>query len=190
MKKIDGNLEIENIWNDIKEWYRKKCPDRLEDLNEGASAQQLADLENAIGLRLPDDYKASLKIHNGDCYMTDYSYMSIDGVLRKWSMMKRLRDKGTFKESEIIDGGRQIIQNTWWHPGWIPFAEDGGGNMICIDMDPEVNGVQGQILYMETQAEGPIISNYKSFLEWIESYKNDLYDGKYEVDEYGYLNLQ
>jgi cell wall assembly regulator SMI1 len=181
------NELIIGIWQDIKEWYKIHAPQRLEDLMDGISKTEIIELEQKIGFSLPEDYKASLKIHNGDCHISDYNYLSGDSVIYQWLMMKELLEEGKFSDFKINYPEKNIIQNTWWDLKWIPFAEDSGGNMICIDMNPGINGIEGQIIYMEIN-EGPIPSKYKSFLDWLESYKNDLYDNLYEVDEEGYIS--
>lgn len=182
----DVEIAIQNIWHEIEAWYMKNAPRLLEDLKGGVSDQQINDFEAVIEMSLPDDYKASLKLHNGDVYFHDYEYLNLECVLNKWLIMTRLNEDDTFKDRKPIDTAGGIIQNTWWHRGWIPFAEDGGGNLICIDKAPGVNGVPGQMLYMELQS-GPCVSKHKSFLEWIGHYKDDLYRGVYELDEDGCL---
>ena len=181
-----NNLII-NIWQDIRKWYIVNSPPRLEDLMDGISEEEIVELENKIGLSLPEAYKVSLRIHNGDCYISDYNYLNGESVFNQWLMMKELLEERKFEEFNINYPEKNIIQNKWWDLQWIPFAEDSGGNMICIDMNPGANGIKGQIIYMEIH-EGPIPSQYKSFLSWLESYKNDLYNDLYEVDEEGYIS--
>jgi cell wall assembly regulator SMI1 len=181
----DIEKAIQNIWKDIENWYRTNVPHFLEDLRDGVSDEHINEFEALFGVSLPEDYKASLKIHNGYVSLHDYTYLSLDVVFHKWSSMTKLSESGSFEENEVSDAGG-LIQNTWWHRGWIPFAEDGGGNMICIDMMPTEAGVKGQILYMELRS-GPFVSKYKSFLEWLDGYKDDLYQDVYEVDEDGFI---
>lgn len=187
MNNININNLITSIWQDIKNWYKLNAPQRLEDLMEGISEDELINLEQKIGISLPEEYKASLKNHNGECYISDYNYLNGELAFDKWLMMKELYEEGEFEGLQINYPEKNIIQNKWWDLKWIPFAEDSGGNMICIDMNPALKGVKGQIIYWEAN-EGPIPSKYKSFLDWLESYKNDLYNGLYEVDEEGYIS--
>ena len=182
--------DIQALWNDIENWYENNAPKRLQDLMDGASQEEIRCFETTIGFSLPNDYLASLSIHNGYVDINSYSYISIDESLRKWLMMKGLSEEGAFKDFEPHHPHRNKIQNTWWCLGWIPFAEDGSGNMICIDITPDINGVVGQIIYMEIQGEGPIASQFRSFFEWLESYRNDLYEGRYEVGEEDFLHLR
>ena len=182
----DIEKAIQNIWKDIERWYRANAPHLLEDLRDGVSEEEIGEFEAILGASLPEDYKASLKIHNGYVTLHDYTYLSLDVVIHKWSGLTKLSESGIFEGKEVFDAGGGLIQNTWWHRSWIPFAEDGGGNLICIDMVPTEAGVKGQILYMELRS-GPYAKKYKSFLEWMDRYSDDLYQDIYEVDEEGFI---
>jgi cell wall assembly regulator SMI1 len=38
------------------------------------------------------------------------------------------------------------VRAKWFHDKWLPIAEDGGGNFVCIDLDPAPGGTAGQIV--------------------------------------------
>jgi cell wall assembly regulator SMI1 len=180
------NLAIQDIWREIEAWYKKNVPGILENLKHPASDEQIKEFEARLGISLPPDYRASLKTHNGDHNFHDYHYLYIDGALKKWQMLTKLGEDGTFEGWRVEEAHRGIIQNTWWHRAWIPFAEDGCGNLLCIDMAPGANGVEGQVIRMELRT-GPESSGHKSFFSWLQRYKDDLYAGRYEVDEFGFI---
>jgi cell wall assembly regulator SMI1 len=180
-------LEIEesvrNAWKDIEKWYGENTPNLLQSLQPGASEQQLNDFETRVGFSLSKDYWASLKIHNGNVYVHDYCYLSLEGVLVNWEIMTNLVKRGDFDDRSSL--GQGVIQNVWWHSKLIPFAEDSAGNQLCIDMSPGPDGVLGQIVYYETE-EGLLVSPYTSFLEWLTNYRDELYQGMYKVED-GFL---
>jgi len=182
----EAPAKVRALWHEIQEWYAKNTPRLEKSLHAGATAAQLAAFEKQTGLTLPADYKASLETHNGEVSVHDYTYLSLDGVANNWSNMTKLLDAGTFADAEVYEQGEGVIQNTWWHRGWIPFAEDGGGNMLCIDTAPAARGTAGQILRMEL-GSGPGVMEYQSFLAWLEHYHDDLVAGKYQVDDEGLL---
>ena len=76
--------DIQALWNDIENWYENNAPKRLQDLMDGASQEEIRCFETTIGFSLPNDYLASLSIHNGYVDINSYSYISIDESLRKW----------------------------------------------------------------------------------------------------------
>lgn len=177
---------LKQVWDEIEEWYREHGAAALESLRDGASERQISDFEAAIGVKLPADYRASLDVHDGDATLHDYDYLSIERAENKWSMMAGLDEDGTFKDRKPKSTSNDLIQNVWWHRGWIPFASDSAGNLLCLDMVPGLRGTKGQVIRMET-ISGPEASGIDSFLLWLQRYRNDLDKGRYEVDEYGFL---
>lgn len=182
----DVPAKVRAAWQGIEQWYAANTPRLEQDLQEGATAAQVTAFEQHTYLTLPADYKASLEIHDGEVSVYGYTYLSLDSVLNSWSNMTKLAEADTFAHAEVYEQGEGIIQNTWWHRGWIPFAEDSGGNMLCIDTTPAAKGVVGQVLRMEI-GSGPGITEYASFLAWLEGYRDDLDAGKYQVDDEGFL---
>jgi len=181
MSSPEIEIAIAKAWEKIEVWYKKNAPSLLRFLNESASDEQLHELETRIEIPLPDDYKSSLKIHNGGIDIRSYNYLSTNEVLNTWLVRTEQSGQGTFEGREVFEQGGGVIQNTWWDHRWIPFAKDSGGNLVCIDMAPAVDGIEGQILYMEI-ASGPVASEYASFVEWLESYRDDLARGVYGFD--------
>lgn len=176
-------IEIDSLWNDIENWYKQHAPDELEKFAGPASEEDIVKLEEILGLMLPHDYKTSLRRHNGGGYLHNYEYFSTDEVAQKWTELSELKAAGKFDDA-VMDLSRETFQQTWWHVAWIPIA-DAFGSLICLDMDPTEKGIVGQVLQHETHAEGPILTRYHSFGEWLNDYKNELYDGQYGLDEYG-----
>lgn len=41
-----------------------------------------------------------------------------------------------------------IKGDEWWRLGWIPFCGDGGGDHLCVDLDPADGGTVGQVISM------------------------------------------
>ena len=177
---------VESVWNDIESYLQANAPEAHQALPAGASQEEIDSLEAGTGARLPEEYKASLKRHNGKARVQHYRLLSAADALSSWSSMRKLSDQGTFAANEVVYGEGGEFQNTWWHPGWIPVAEDSGGNLILVDTAPAERGTQGQIIQWDT-VEGPSLARQKTFLSWLESYRDDLQAGKYKVDESGIL---
>ena len=179
---------IIDIWTRLESWYERESSRMYARMMEGASEEDIRNLEETISLSLPDDFVNSLKQHNGNHEFYDaYEYLSTEKIHELWSMMNQLKNEGRFNDFEIDPQGINIIQNTWWDSRWIPFAADSGGNLICIDLNPEINGIHGQIIYHE-RSQGPLVSPCQSFLEWLWLYSQNLISGKYEVDNSGFIH--
>lgn len=181
---------IASIWSDIEDWLSANARPTLEALRPGADEQSLNRLEQAVGLALPPDYRAALAHHDGRAYLTDYEYLSVNQIFNIWSRKRQAFDQKLFTGRDIRQKGGGIIRNFWWHPGWIPFAEDSGGNLLCIDMAPGWRGKRGQILRWERE-EGPLPSPEKSFHEWLLKYRDDLLaERRFEVDDDGLMRIK
>jgi cell wall assembly regulator SMI1 len=179
---------LQNIWNDIEKWYEENSPTLLEELKSSSSAstQEIIFFERTISSSLPEDYKISIQIHNGGTYINGYQYNSLEQTLKIWTAMKKLKDDGVFSNADAFFADGEKIKKNWWCSGWIPFSKDYGGNLHCIDTTPENKGIFGQIIYWDA-IDGPILSQYDSFLKWLEHYRDDLYQGLYQIDEGGLL---
>jgi cell wall assembly regulator SMI1 len=172
---------VKTTWQQLENWYQDKAPDVYKNLNAGASTEEIKDLQDELGLKLPNDFVASLKVHNGAMELHNgYQYLTTTQIWKIWSMMRYLDQQGAFSTYKPKAAVKGIIRNTWWNPGWVPFAEDSQGNLICVDLDPGEEGKYGQIIYWE-RVEGPLTSDYVSFFDWLWQYQRALYRGAYTV---------
>ncbi len=173
-------------WHRLERWYNDKATPVYKQLKDGASEEEINELQNKLCMKLPDDLVASLRIHNGAVEFYDsYQYLTTDRVFRIWSMMNEINQQGAFSTYDPKESTRGIIQYTWWDQGWIPFAEDSEGNLICIDLNPDQNGKYCQVVYWE-KVEGPLTSNYVSFFDWLWKYQTALRRGAYVfLEEHG-----
>jgi cell wall assembly regulator SMI1 len=150
------------LWQRIESALKKESKkEMLAGLNAGAAAKECSQLERAVGKELPDDFKAAYGIHNGQRGGGDlvspltkdeegYFLMPIKSIASEWKSWKDLTDRGEFKGKESSpDTG---IQGAWWQPGWIPFASNGGGDSICLDLAPAAGGTVGQVITMSHEA--------------------------------------
>lgn len=184
-------MTVREIWKDIEHFLEKNSEYLYSSLEDGASEPDILEFEKQLGFRLPEDYRESVLIHNGDVSLTDYAYLKINSAARVWKSrtesFEKNKNKYPVDKLYIMDCDIDIIQNVPWSRNWIPVLEDGGGNCICIDMEPGQKGKMGQILFWERET-GPEASRFGSFAEWLSAYRDDLYNGKYKVDRDGFLN--
>jgi cell wall assembly regulator SMI1 len=179
---------IKKIWVHIETWYQKNTPGLYKELDNGVNKTTIKKLEDAIHITVPDDLAASLMLHNGKMYFHSYQYLTIGMIDETADMMNKLKKEGTFDnyKYKIHNGNKGMIEDTWWSEKWIPFAKDSEGNLICIDTSPGNDGVYGQIIYWEKE-EGPLISQFTSFLDWILNYMNLLYNSRLVISKDGFL---
>lgn len=173
---------ISAIWGDIEHWLGEHAPDRKAELQEGATDADISALKKLVGEKLPDDYAASLRHHNGSANLSSYTYMSTDGVAAQWEAGKELQADAR----PVHDPEAGVIKPMWWNVKWLPFAEDSGGNLLCLDLDPGPKGKRGQVLVWEISM-GPALAGFDSFGAWLADYCDGLKSGRFTADESGYI---
>ena len=182
--------EMKKLWDDIAGWLEKNAPPAFESMKDatGATDAQLDELAARLGAELPEDFRAYLKIFNkyyGPPFF-EYASLDIENIHRTRDGLNSLKAEGkfdTFEPHENVRGSN--VRYTWWHDGWVPFAEDGGGNLICVDLDPADSGAVGQVFYWEIHG-GPVARDRgagPSFLDFVRWYRDELVSDNYKYDE-------
>ena len=169
------------IWERFEIWIKANTNQLYSRLNDGASTEEIQKTESNLEVKLPKDLVDFYKIHNGQ--VTDTGglinmdeLVSLEEIVRQWTVWHELLKSGDF--DGIVSEPSKGVKNDWWNEKWIPITHDGGGNHICIDLDPAKGGTIGQIIHMwHDSAERELIAH--SFSEWIENYVNDLENGEY-----------
>lgn len=177
---------MQNSWDRFEAWLAANWPAGLACLNPPASDEDIASLERALDVKLPEDYVSCLKIHNGQRansgggLFDGSEFLSSDEVLAQWSVWKELLDDDDFDgaESEPAPG----IRNDWWHARWIPFTHNGGGDHLCIDLAPAATGHAGQVISMwHDSAERTLLA--PDFGAWFKTYVDAVCAGDYVYAE-------
>lgn len=176
---------MKETWTKIEDWLKKNAGQVYDSLNEGATDNDFEDLEDLIDKKLPDDFKAFYRIHNGQVaaspgLIDGEELLSTERIMEEWSVWKELYDKGVFDDSvSEADNG---VKEDWWHPLWIPITYDGSGNHYCLDLSPDEGGKKGQIIRIwHDSPERELIEN--SFKIWMEYFADDLEEGEYIYSE-------
>lgn len=181
---------MRNTWTRFEAWLSEHWPEGLASLNPPATDEQIASLQEAIGLTLPEAFVVCLKIHNGQDpssggLFNATEFLSTDRILAEWTVWKELLDDDDF---EGIESDPQAgIRNDWWNASWIPFTYNGSGDHLCLDLAPDTSGSLGQVITMwHDQGERELIA--PNFSAWFESYVGRVFSGDVVYsDEYGGL---
>jgi len=175
-KRAAEPLDVKGIWRRIEAILEAQAPEIKKSLNNGATKKALRKLETLCRVSLPDDFKVSYLLHDGQNSGQEsliregvftkegYVLMPLEYIVAEWKSWKELETNGEFSGQESVpDGG---IQPVWWHPAWISFASNGGGDSLCIDMAPANNGTKGQVISMnhETAQRQLIAKSLTEFL--------------------------
>ena len=157
---------MKKIWSRLEGELTSKANAILESLNPGADEVEVEALEEFIGQELPTDYRDFVVMHNGQSQESNpgffdmFSLMPIDLVQESWEELEGLRDDAG--EDETCPGD------------WLPFAEDGSGDMLCVELE------SGSISKYVSNDENEEIAD--SFESWLADIHAALKNGEYNFD--------
>lgn len=140
----------------------------------GASPAAVAELARALGRDLPAEVQAHFLAVGAAARLPlpgGFAVISPAASLDAHHRLERLARDGAFAGAaprELRAGSG--IRPVWWHPAWLPFAEDSGGNLRCVDLDPAGDGVFGQVIGWEVHA-GPVGPIARSLEEYVRTYE-------------------
>lgn len=180
---MDNNSNyISKYWNEIINEYNKLLRRRFiikkynSNLNKGATDEQIKMVEQIIGFPFPSELAELFKCNNGNATnfkenvylgaILGLQFIPLDVVIRTWTEWCEFTDeKGLDTYCTSIDKGQ--IKCLYANKRWIPFASDGCGNHIGIDLDPDVNGTVGQVINFGCDENNKLVfaKNLNSFLE-------------------------
>nr|WP_275902415.1 SMI1/KNR4 family protein [Myxococcus eversor] len=183
----------ESVWKRIGAWAARRDKTYAQGLENTrpATEARVAALEKALGAELPSDFRAFLLRFGGGTppgkpgvSIAEYAVLPVERILSRWEGLRDLVQKGTFKKAtpHELSKSQKKVKWTWWHPGWVPFVEDGGGNLKCVDLEPGPEGTRGQVIGWEIRG-GPLRPYAPSMEEFLEHYLEDLETGRIELQE-------
>ena len=163
---------MKQLWQQLENQLSAHNPELLADLNPPATDAQIRELEQAIGLQLPADFGACLKIHDGQrgraTWLFDgYEFLSSEKILMEWVVWIDLLDDGEFDgRAASVDAG---IKTEWWSKGWVPFSSNGMGDHFCLDLEPAAQGRRGQVIQVFHDMPGRSLKS-PDFAYWFDSF--------------------
>ena len=182
---------VQTLWERIEAWLSIYAPHAWQMLRMGATEWEIQQAEDALGITLPEHFKASCRIHDGG-YMinlaTEMKIFSLKDTVVEWQMFKELEEMGTWSQAgipyyfteRVLRSSWQTgpLQPVWWHQRWIPFGRDRAGNHCCLDLIPAPGGSVGQIIDRDHEA-GPSRVLASTFLEVLSIFASELEAGTY-----------
>jgi cell wall assembly regulator SMI1 len=162
---------VREVWDRIESWCRANHPQLLQTLNTGASAQEIAALETAIGQPFPEDLVASLSIHNGQAEGSSCQFLFDSLTLSGCEQIHSIHALWGSGLGDAPDYFRYHPENAiarqCFHEGWIPIAdEEAGLNYLAIDLAPGTAGTVGQVIDFGRNISEPgvLASSWGQFL--------------------------
>lgn len=146
---------VEESWAAITAWLAEKVPRAWADLRPPASEDDIAAVEAEVGSRLPDELRAWLRLNDGMVYGSTFGRllppghnpMSCEQMISSWQLWQTIN---TRLHQDQIEIDRAVTAPAgsatyWCVPAFVPFAADGSGQHLIVDLRPgEQHGCVGQ----------------------------------------------
>jgi len=161
----------------IDRWLRDTRPDYYALLRPGASPESIEQVEQRLGYRLPEALAQLYMWKDGqplDCYDSffyNFMFPPLEAAIGSAEIMN----------DEFVEGE---VPADWWRSAWFPFLDNGGGDMICADMEGTFGGVPGQVVwFMHEVADRDI--EYPSVDAWGATFALSLERGLWRLSDSG-----
>ncbi|MDF9840639.1 MULTISPECIES: SMI1/KNR4 family protein [unclassified Paenibacillus] len=151
-------------------------PEVEELLNPGVEEAQIMEAEKRIGFQFPDDFRKLYMKHNGEGHQ-------VMGVMAGFTWHS-LPDGNNWRNSSlnIVSGKPDAIKEGGYRKGWVPFADDGGGSVLIMDLEPGVKGSYSQVISLDRNTNISYVIA-ESFSQFVESIVSQLRTGELEPKE-------
>lgn len=170
-KRTPPTVSLDAIWERLEAALKAAAPEVKKSLRKGTTDAKLSKLGQQIGAELPADLRSTLLLHDGqkddgdgiipedfvEEWGGEFLLMPVAEIATAWAMWKELTDCGEFT-GRVSNPGKGALA-VWWSPGWIPFATDGGGDYLCVDVTPAKGGTVGQVIHLKHDGgDRPVLS--------------------------------
>lgn len=167
---------IKQHWEKLEAYLKANNPVLLADLNPPAKDSEIRNLEAHLGVALPADFTECLKVHNGqkgdaDWLFNGLEFLSTHRIQKEWDIWNNLLNGGDFDGDQSVPASG--VRADWWNPKWIPFTYNGGGDHLCLDLNPTSEGQVGQIIALWHDDDARQMES-SSFTQWFSNFVNDL----------------
>jgi hypothetical protein len=147
---------------ELDQWMRIHRADFYQQLNPPATDAELRQLEAQAGVALPAAFKALLKWRNGqpEDVLATFHPLTNEMFASSASMLDRMRDM-----DELVRFGDIAPES--WSKTWLPFMDDGGGDLSCLDLKT------GRIVSRDHETQ-EIRQTHASLEEWLRELVGEL----------------
>jgi cell wall assembly regulator SMI1 len=157
---------MKTTWNRIHDWLGANAPAGYGHLRPGASTKEIREAEKAMGLKLPADFKASYRIHDGQA--TEPGLIGGEG----WRLLS-LR--------EIVDTWRRWSEAEPENACCVPIAWLGTGDYVFLNLDPNSDAT-GRLMIQRSDCAEPH-PFMESFSRWLKEFADELENGVFAYSE-------
>jgi len=180
---------VRTAWKRIETWLAANAPSCLDALLPPAAGPAIEDAAAKVNARWPDDYRASLAIHEGQGgqalgLIGGWYLVPLAEVIELHAMLADLhRELDPDLDPTIV--AAPGVRDVWWTPGWVPVADDHAGNHVCLDLDPAPGGSYGQlVLFLHDRPQRRLVA--RDFAAWLERAATWMEQGRVHTKDLGH----
>jgi cell wall assembly regulator SMI1 len=151
---------VDRAWERVRTCMAAIAPEALGVLGSPALAEDVAHVEERLGMKLPDELRAWLAKHDGQRSSTGPFEWPLETLVQAMSTKTMLDGMiPEFDGYELPIRADDGVLARWWHDRWFPIAGDGAGNHLSIDLDPAPGGIVGQVIeYRHDDGARPLVA--------------------------------
>ncbi|XP_051756062.1 F-box only protein 3 isoform X2 [Ctenopharyngodon idella] len=174
---IDYYSTLKKAWDGLKNYLNQKCPRMIASLKEGVREEELDTIEAQIGCKLPNDYRCSYRIHNGQKLVVPglMGSMALSNHYRSEDLLDIETAAGGFQQRK---GMRQCLPLTFcFHTGLSQY----------MALESTEGRTRSEIFYQcpDQLAQDPsaidMFITGSNFTEWFTSYVDNVVTGEYPI---------
>ncbi|XP_056209146.1 LOW QUALITY PROTEIN: F-box only protein 3 [Falco biarmicus] len=168
---------LKKAWDDLEKYLGQRCPRMISSLKESVREEDLDAVEAQIGCKLPDDYRCSFRIHNGQ-------KLVVPGLMGSMALSNHYRSEDLLDIDTAAGGFQQRLGLKQCLP--LTFCIHTGLSQYMA-----LESVEGrnkyEIFYQcpDQMARNPsaidMFITGTSYLEWFTSYVNKVVTGGYPI---------
>jgi cell wall assembly regulator SMI1 len=151
------------------------APVLLAGLPSGATEDEIALAETAIGCPLPAVVAGVYRVHNGlgvpaifDGVGQDAPLLSLQDAVAEHRFKCDMLADASFLEIEPSPG----VRAAFWRHAWLPIETFGNGDMLFLDFDPAPGGRHGQVVeWRHEECSFPV--RHDSLISYLDSLDPD-----------------
>lgn len=180
-------------WELIRSILKEHAPESYKALRPPATTTAIHKLEQLIGKKLPNSLVSFLLIHDGMSTsggVTFFDYITLLSAARMAEWWRIEMENPWDDPGPRFDHGRKMKGDLRWRSRWLPIADDAGGNLLGIDLDPGPAGHSGQVFSWRNNGAPPPRVLARSFAAWLDTIAEEMSRGGFEVDEFGGIQLR
>lgn len=165
-------ISVSRSWFRIRQRIDEAIPFFDDSLRNGASLREIAAFETRLGQKLPEDFKHSYRVHNGedtDLFFFGVEFETLEMVRRGWeSWCEMLDEKDPAFDVQGMSFPAGAIRCQRRPKRWIPVLyEEWTMSHLAIDLVPGPRGHVGQVILfgLDREAHYVVDRNWATFLD-------------------------